>query len=62
VPKNRVRQEIEDAIIALALEQPAFGKFTSPTNQSNAGLPYRVPACAACGAATSRVSEVSHTP
>jgi Winged helix-turn helix len=29
VLKNRVAQEIEDAIIAIGLEQPAFGQITS---------------------------------
>jgi hypothetical protein len=32
VPKNRVAQEIEDAIVALALEQPAFGQVLWPMN------------------------------
>ena len=50
--KNRVSQEVEDAIVALALEQPAFGQRVWPTNCGRTGLWSRPPACVACGCAT----------
>ena len=34
VLKNRVPQDIEDAIVALALEQPAFGQFYERTEKA----------------------------
>ena len=50
VLKNRVPQEIEDAIVALAIEQPAFGQLRIANELRN--LRSRPPACAACGSAT----------
>ena len=53
VLKNRVPQEIEDAIVALAIEQPAFGQVRDrQRTERSAGLRSRRPACAACGCAT----------
>ena len=51
VLKNRVPQEIEDAIVALASSRPS-GRCASPTSCANAGSPCRRPAYAACGCAT----------
>jgi hypothetical protein len=52
VLKNRVAQEIEDAVVALAIEQPALGQVRVANELASAGLPFRRPACAACGCAT----------
>jgi hypothetical protein len=52
VLKNRVAQEIEDAVVALAIEQPALARSGLPTNWRSAGLSSRRPACAACGCVT----------
>src|SRR5262245_56421261 len=38
VLKNRAAQEIEDAIVALATEQPAFGQVPSPTKAGARGF------------------------
>ena len=37
VLKNRIANDIEEAIVALAIDQPAFGKFASPMNSGSAG-------------------------
>jgi hypothetical protein len=47
VLKNRVPQEIEDAIIALAVEQPAFGQVRIANELRTRGLAQsHLPACA----------------
>ena len=51
VLKNRVPQEIEDAIVALAVEQPAFGQVRIANELRKRGLSVS-PAGAACGYAT----------
>jgi hypothetical protein len=48
--KNRLPQEIEDAIVTLVIEQPAFGQARLANQLGGAGL--RPPACAVCGCAT----------
>jgi hypothetical protein len=50
--KNRVAEEIESAIVALAIEQPAFGKVRVANELRSAGLRFLLPARAACGSAT----------
>ena len=52
VLKNRVPQEIEDAIVALAVEQPAFGQVRIANELRKRGLTVSPPACAACGCVT----------
>src|SRR5215471_14974320 len=50
VLKNRVPQDIEDAIVAFAIEQPRpAARSASPANCANAGSRSHPPAYAACG-------------
>ena len=50
--KNRTPIEIEEAAVALAIEQPAWGQVWSRTRSSGAGCRFRRLGCAACGSAT----------
>jgi hypothetical protein len=50
VLKNRIAEEIEVAIVAIALEQPAFGQVRV-ANELAFSQCHR-PACAACGCVT----------
>ena len=52
VLKNRVAEEIESAIVALAIEQPAFGQVRIANELRKRGPRFLLPACAACGSAT----------
>jgi len=52
VLKNRVAEQIESAIVALAIEQPAFGQVRIANELRKRGLTCRPPASAACGGAT----------
>ena len=50
--KNRVSQEVEDAIVALPSSSRHSDSCASPTNCARTGLWSRPPACGACGCAT----------
>ena len=47
--KNRVAPEIEEAVVELAIEQPAFGQIRVANEMRSAGSRSRRPACAASG-------------
>src|SRR5437762_13068815 len=49
VLKNRLPQEVEDAVVAFAVEQPAFGQLRIANELKKRGLRYHRPACVACG-------------
>jgi hypothetical protein len=50
-PVYRVPQEIEEAIVTLAIEQPAFGQVRVANELRQRGLTVFPPACAVCGCA-----------
>ena len=50
---NRTPPEVEALILALSLEQPAFGQIRIATRSASAATRSRPPACAACGSAMS---------
>ena len=50
--KNRTPIEIEQAVVALAIEQPAWARCVSRRHSSAAACRSRQPACAVCGSAT----------
>src|SRR5829696_3980070 len=50
---NRTPPEVEALILALSLEQPAFGQSGSPTRFASAATRSRRRGCAACGSAMS---------
>ena len=52
VLKNRVPQDIEDAVVALAIEQPAFGQVRVANELRKRGSRSHRPAYAVCGSAT----------
>ena len=52
VLKNRTAPEIEQAVVAMAVEQPAWGQVRSRRCSSGRGCRSRPPECAACGSAT----------
>jgi hypothetical protein len=50
--KNRTPLEIEEAAVALAIEQRAWARSGYRRRSSGAGCRSRRPVCAACGSAT----------
>jgi hypothetical protein len=51
--KNRTPMAIEEAVVALALEQPASGQVRVSEALKRRGLSISPAGCAACGSATS---------
>lgn len=47
--KDRVEADIEQTIMELAMEQPAFGQVRIANELTKCGLSYRPWVCAACG-------------
>ena len=52
IVKNRVAPEIEEAVVALAIEQPAWGQLRVSNALRSRGLSVSRPGFAACGSAT----------
>ena len=52
VLKNRVAEEIEQAVVALALEQPAWGQVRVANHLNKRAIRSRRRVCAACGSVT----------
>ena len=50
--KNRTSPEIEEAVVAMAVEQPAWGQVRVSEALKRRGLSISPAACAACGSAT----------